>query len=127
MRLILENAGGQGATPSVSTGLRATLAVDLPSTRPDRARLVDVLDRRPDGTTWLLGTLMSSGSTAARTVEVPLNPFAVAGLHELTVELDGLRLPGALSVSVVSGEEGKRPAARRYLGRGRPPTDPGSV
>lgn len=95
-------------------------ALELAGDRREGLTTIDVLDERPDGATWLMGTITIASAEAARTVHVELAPFAVAGSHVLMVEQDGRRLGGTVTVAVVSGSSPKKKtaAARRYLGRG---------
>jgi hypothetical protein len=119
MRLILEG-GAALADPVVAIGQRTALSVDLPAQGRQGTITIDVLDARPDGAVWLLGTLTTIASSAARTVQVELRPFSVPGTHVLTLEQNGRRMPGACVVTVLPAR-GKNTAAptRRYLGRGQ--------
>lgn len=119
MRLTLES-GSTPTCPVVSSDQRTSLAIDLPGERREGTTTIDVLDARPDGTVWLLGTLTTSASPTARTLQVELRRFSVPGSHVLTVEQNGRRLPGAVTVTVMPDRPGKRPGpTRRYLGRGQ--------
>ena len=121
MRLILNN-GPASEEPVVSSGQRTALAIDLPAELREGTITIDVLDARPDGDVWLLGTLTASTPAPARTLQVELRPFNLCGWHVVTLEQNGRPLPGACFVTVLAGrveKTGTRPT-RRYLGRGGP-------
>jgi hypothetical protein len=86
--------------------------------------VVDVVDQRPDGRSWLVGSLARSAETPGRyDWEIPLSALRIEGRHEFFLELDGERLPNAITVHVQSPAKAPRMRARRrsgrYLGRGR--------
>jgi hypothetical protein len=121
MRLILNNGPAAGE-PLVSNGQRTALAIDLPAELREGTITIDVLDARPDGAVWLLGTLTTSTPAPARTLQLELRPFNLPGRHVVTLEQNGRPLPGACFVTVLPGRmepTGTKPA-RRYLGRGGP-------
>jgi hypothetical protein len=86
--------------------------------------VVDVVDQRPDGRTWLVGSLAKTADTpGAHHWEIPLAALRIVGRHEFFLELDGARLPNAITVHAESPPKAERLRARRrtgrYLGRGR--------
>jgi hypothetical protein len=102
MRLILNN-GPAPSEPVVSSEQRTALAIDLPAEGREGTVTVDVLDVRPDGMVWLLGTLTASTPAPARTLQVDLRPFTLPGRHVVTLEQNGRPLPGACFVTVLPG------------------------
>ena len=104
----------------VTTGQQTVCELDVPPLAEGTAALLDVLDVRPDGSTWLMGTVTERGPRSARTVRVELRPFSAPGNHLLLVEVNGARRPGSVAVEVVAAPAKKTPArTRRYLGRGQ--------
>jgi hypothetical protein len=86
--------------------------------------VVDVVDQRPDGRSWLVGSLAKSAETpGSYQWEIPLAALRIEGRHEFFLELDGTRLPNAIAVHAQSPPKAPRLRARRrsgrYLGRGR--------
>lgn len=86
--------------------------------------VVDVVDQRPDGRAWLVGSLAKTADAAGLYHwEIPLSALRLEGRHEFFLELDGARLPNAITVHVESAPKEPRLRARRrpgrYLGRGR--------
>jgi hypothetical protein len=86
--------------------------------------VVDVVDQRPDGRSWLVGSLAKSADAPGTYHwEIPLAALRVEGRHEFFLELDGERLPNAITVHAQSPPKAQRLRARRrtgrYLGRGR--------
>ena len=120
MRLALDNSDGPSPLGLVSTGQRTVFVLDPPAGLGAGIATVDVLAVRPDGGTWLMGTV-TLAVPVGQSVRIPLNPFMVGGPHLLLVEVNGKRLAGSVTVSVVSAPERKKNApTRRYLGRGQP-------
>jgi hypothetical protein len=119
MRLTLDSSDAPSSLALVSTGQRTVFVLNPPIGISGTA-LVDVLAVRPDGSTWLMGTV-TAAAPLDHGVRVPLNPFTVAGPHLLLVEVNGKRLASSVTVSVVSAAARKKTApTRRYLGRGQP-------
>jgi hypothetical protein len=120
VRLILPTSDGAVPLAVVATGQRTILELDIPPLAEGASALLDVLDVRPDGSTWLMGTRTERGPCGPRTTRVELRPFAVPGSHLLLVEWNGARRPGSVAVAVVAAPA-KKPAVRtrRYLGRGQ--------
>jgi hypothetical protein len=86
--------------------------------------VVDVVDERPDGRAWLVGSLAKNADAPGTYLwEIPLSALRVEGRHEFFLELDGARLPNAITVHAQSPPRAQRLRARRrsgrYLGRGR--------
>jgi hypothetical protein len=86
--------------------------------------VVDVVDVRPDGRSWLVGSLAKTAeSPGSYHWEIPLAALRIEGRHEFFLELDGERLPNAIAVNAQSPPKAPRLRARRrtgrYLGRGR--------
>ena len=86
--------------------------------------VVDVVDQRPDGRSWLVGSLAKNAAApGSYHWEIPLSALRVEGRHEFFLELDGARLPNAITVHAQSPPKAPRLRARRrtgrYLGRGR--------
>jgi len=120
MRLTLDSPDGPSSLTVVPMGQRTVFVLNPPVGISSGTALVDVLAVRPDGSTWLMGTV-TAAAPLDQGVRVPLNPFTVAGPHVLLVELNGKRLAGSVAVSVVTAAERKKSApTRRYLGRGQP-------
>lgn len=86
--------------------------------------VVDVVDQRPDGRSWLVGSLARTAEApGVYHWEIPLAALRIEGRHEFFLELDGNRLPNAITVYASSPPKEPRLRARRrsgrYLGRGR--------
>jgi len=86
--------------------------------------VVDVVDQRPDGRSWLVGSLAKTAETpGSHQWEIPLSALRIEGRHEFFLELDGARLPNAIAVHAQNPPKAPRLRARRrsgrYLGRGR--------
>ena len=86
--------------------------------------VVDVVDQRPDGRSWLVGSLAKSADAPGTYHwEIPLAALRIEGRHEFFLELDGARLANAITVHAQSPPKASRLRARRrtgrYLGRGR--------
>jgi hypothetical protein len=86
--------------------------------------VVDVVDVRPDGRSWLVGSLAKTAhAPGTYHWEIPLAALRIEGRHEFFLELDGERLANAIGVNVQSPPKAPRLRARRrtgrYLGRGR--------
>lgn len=85
--------------------------------------VVDVVDLRPDGRSWLVGSLAKTADApGSYGWEIPLAALRLEGRHEFFLELDGKRLPNAITVHASSPPKAPRLRARRrtgrYLGRG---------
>ena len=119
MRLTSEISDAAFSLALVSVGQRTVFVLSPSGGLGSGTALIDVLAVRPDGSTWLMGTVTASPPFDHK-LKVPLNPFSVAGPHLLLVEVNGKRLAGSVTVSVVSAAPRKKTVpTRRYLGRGQ--------
>src|SRR5687767_13462270 len=107
MRLTFDGPDGPPSIALVSTGQRTVFVLSPPAGVSSGTALVDVLAVRPDGSTWLMGTV-TAAAPFDHGVRIPLNPFTLPGPHLLLVELNGKRLAGSVTVSVVSAAARKK-------------------